>query len=129
MSRVKINIPTQSEEHAAWAAKLAALEATDPEQRTNEQWDEVAALYENEPAYGEGSRTYYVPAFDEMPAEKVNSLPKSLREGAKNGSVSEYDALAGFLSMYMPAAAVKNLSMKQLQDVQKLIMGKNAGES
>jgi len=128
MSKIKIVIPNESDEHAAWREKLAAIEATDPEARTQEQWDTVAGMYESEPAYGEGGKTYYVPGLDEMPATKIKSLPKELFD-EKNGNNAGFDAMVALLSMYMPKKAANSLSIGQMQEIFKLVKGNSTGES
>lgn len=129
MSKVRIAIPIESAEHAEWAAKVKDLEETSPEGRTDEQWDELAKLYEQEPTFGEGTRAYYVPAFDEMPADKIRNLPKELFAKGDKDQGAAIDAMVALLSMYMPYKVAAGLSIGQMKSVEKLIQGDSAGES
>lgn len=129
MSKIRIVIPNESAAHAAWAEKIREIEEVNPEERTEEQWDEIAKLYETEPTFGEGVRTYYVPALDEMPAAKIRSLPKELFTADKDDQGAAFDALVALLSMYMPHKAASGLTIGQMQDVMKLVKGDGTGES
>lgn len=129
MSKIRIVIPNESSEHSAWSAKIREIEKINPEERTEGQWAEIAKLYETEPAFGEGAKTYYVPALDEMPAEKIRCLPKELFTADKDDQGAAFDALVALLSMYMPNKAARGLTIGQMQDVMKLVKGDGTGES
>lgn len=118
MAKIKINIPKESDGHKEWQDKVNLIEQVSPEERTDEQWDELAKLNETEPEYGEGNRVYYVPTFDAAPASTLQRLPKHLFD--KNGKLGIDMAMeftSSYLSLFMPKGEVEKLTISQINEI------------
>ena len=118
MAKIKVTVIQESAEHAEWQNKVDIIEGTDPEQRTDEQWEELATLNECEPERGDKERVYYVPTFDSAPATTLQRLPKHLFE--KGGGVNMDKAMEfsmSYLGLFMPQKDVKTLTISQLNEI------------
>jgi len=118
MAKIKVTVVQESAEHAEWQNKVDIIEETDPEQRTDEQWEELATLNECEPERGDKERVYYVPTFDSAPATTLQRLPKHLFE--KGGGVNMDKAMEfsmSYLGLFMPQKDVKTLTISQLNEI------------
>lgn len=118
MAKIKVTVIQETEEHAEWQKQIDIIEETDPEQRTDEQWAELASLNECEPERGDKERVYYVPTFDSAPATTLQRLPKHLFE--KGGGVNMDKAMEfsmSYLGLFMPQKDVKTLTISQLNEI------------
>lgn len=118
MAKIKVTVIQESAEHADWQKKVDIIEATDPEDRTDEQWEELAALNECEPVRGEKERVYYVPTFDSAPATTLQKLPKQMFQ--KDGSFNidkAMDFTQSYLGLFMPMKDVQTLTISQINEI------------
>lgn len=127
MAKIKVTVIQESAEHADWQKKVDIIEETDPELRTDEQWEELASLNECEPDRGGKERVYYVPTFDSAPATTLQKLPKHLFE--KDGSLYANRAMEftmSYLGLFMPKNDVKALTITQINEIGAML--NHAGE-
>lgn len=130
MAQIKIEIPKESKDHAEWTKKIKAIESVAPDDRSDEQWDELSNLYENEPEMGEEKRTFYIPALASIPATQLKKLPKGLYTAAKEKDpTASFDVMIELLCRYMPRTVVESMTMEQLIQVGNLVKGEDSGES
>lgn len=118
MAKIKVTVIQESEEHAVWQNKVDVIEGVDPENRTEEQWEELALLNECEPDRGDKERVYYVPTFDSAPATTLQRLPKELFQ--KDGSFNMDKAMEftmSYLGLFMPRKDVKTLTISQINEI------------
>lgn len=118
MAKIKVTVIQETEEHANWKKKVDIIEAVNPENRTDEQWEELAALNESEPDIGDKERVYYVPTFDSAPATTLQKLPKALFQ--KDGSFNMDKAMEftlSYLGLFMPRKDVKTLTISQINEI------------
>lgn len=128
MAKIKVTVIQETEEHANWKKKVDIIEAVNPENRTDEQWEELATLNESEPDIGDKERVYYVPTFDSAPATTLQRLPKELFQ--KDGSFNPYRSIEltlSYLELFMPKKDVKTLTITQINEIG--VMLKPTGES
>ena len=118
MAKIKVTVIQESEEHATWQNKVDVIEGVDPENRTEEQWEELALLNECEPDRGDKEHIYYVPTFDSAPATTLMRLPKTLFQ--KDGSFNMDKAMEftlSYLGLFMPRKDVKTLTISQINEI------------
>lgn len=121
MAKIKIEIKKESEAHAAWKKNVEAIEEIGADQRTDEQWEELAKLYESEPELDEGSRTFYVPTFDETPATTLQRLPKRLLSNKNTDAGNAFEFTFAYLNLFMPRAAVQALTITQMNEIGSML--------
>ena len=118
MAKIKVTVIQESAEHADWQKKVDSIEATDPESRTDEQWEELAALNESEPVRGDKERVYYVPTFDSSPATTLQKLPKHLFQKDEGKNVSRaMEFTQSYLGLFMPRKDVSTLTISQINEI------------
>lgn len=118
MAKIKVTVVKESPDHVEWQKAVDLIEAISPEERTDEQWDELAKLNEAEPDPGDGERVYYIPTFESAPANILHRLPKSLFD--KNGKLGidqAMDFTMSYLSLFMPKRDVDKLTISQINEI------------
>lgn len=118
MAKIKVTIVKESAKHAEWQKAVDLIETVNPEDRTDEQWDELAKLNENEPEPGDGERVYYVPTFDAAPATILRKLPKHLFDkDGKLGIDQVMEFTSAYLGLYMPKSDADKLTIAQINEI------------
>ena len=118
MAKIKVTVIKESAEHAEWQEKVDQIEAIHPEDRTDEQWNELANLNETEPECGESDRTYYIPTFESAPASILPRLPKHLfTKDGKLGIDQAMEFTSAYLALFMPKRDVERLSISQINEI------------
>lgn len=130
MGKIKIEVPIESPEHKTWRAEIGELTKEAPDKRSDDTWDKIADLEENEPVYGEGSRRFYVPEINSIPASEIQRLPGELfKDSTKTTFKEGYRIVAEILKLYIPASAVEALTIDQLKQIGQTMRTSKMGES